>query len=131
MEKRSILAMIVLAMFAVIFFVVTSYSQDDVTTVEDSAFNEHMRPSVLFAHDEHNEQAEIEDCNVCHHLYEDGKLVEDESSEDFECSSPKCHASEQDSYPMTLVQAYHNRCKGCHLERKAGPVMCAECHPRN
>ena len=61
MEKRSIMAMIVVAMFAVVFFVVTSYSQDDVTTVEDSAFNEHMRPPVPFAHDEHNETAEIED----------------------------------------------------------------------
>ena len=129
MEKRSIMAMIVVAMFAVMFLVVASHSQDDVTSVEDSAFNEHMRPPVPFEHDTHNETAEIEDCNVCHHLYEDGKLVEDESSEDSECS--ECHTSEEDSYPISLVQAYHNRCKGCHMERKKGPVMCAECHPRN
>ena len=129
MEKRSLMAMIVVAVFGVMFFVVTSHSQDDVTTVDDSAFTEHMRPPVPFAHDEHNEAAEIDDCSVCHHLYEDGKLVEDESSEDYECS--ECHTSEQDSFPMALVQAYHDRCKGCHMERKAGPVMCAECHPRN
>jgi hypothetical protein len=130
MDKRSVMAMIVVAFLAFVFLIVTSYSQDDVTRVEDSAFKEkRMRPAVPFPHDEHNEQAEIEDCNVCHHVYEEGKLVEDESSEDSECS--ECHISEEDSYPISLVQAYHNRCKGCHLERKAGPVMCAECHRRN
>ena len=73
MEKRSIMAMIVVAMFAVMFLVVASHSQDDVTRVEDSAFNEHMRPPVPFEHDTHNESAEIEDCNCllqssCLHL---------------------------------------------------------------
>ena len=129
MEKRSVMAMIVVVLFSFVFLIVTSYSQDDVTRVEDSVFKERMRPAVPFPHDEHNEQAEIEDCNVCHHKFEDGKLVEDESSEDSECS--ECHVSKEDSYPISLVQAYHNRCKGCHLERKAGPVMCAECHPRD
>jgi hypothetical protein len=129
MEKRSVMAIIVVVMFAVIFFVVTSYSQDDITHVEDSAFEGHMRRPVPFAHDEHNEAAEIEDCNTCHHVFEDGKLAEYESSEDSECS--ECHASEEESYPISLVKAYHIRCKECHLERKAGPVMCAECHPKN
>ncbi|MBW1695323.1 MAG: cytochrome c3 family protein [Deltaproteobacteria bacterium] len=129
MEKRRVMTLAVVVVFAMIFLAVTSRSQEDVTHVQDSAFGQRMRPPVPFAHDEHNEQAEIEDCNVCHHLYdENGQLVEDESSEDSECS--ECHASNEQSYPITLVQLYHNRCKGCHLEKKAGPVMCAECHPR-
>jgi hypothetical protein len=129
MEKRSVMAIILVAMLACMILVVTTYSQDDVTHVEDSIFRKRMRPPVPFSHDEHNEQAEIEDCNVCHHVFEDGKLAEYESSEGSECS--ECHASEEDSYPMSVVKAYHNQCKGCHLEKKAGPVMCAECHPRN
>ena len=59
MDKRSVMAVVVLVIFALTFVVVVSYSQDDVTSVEDSAFNSRMRPQVLFPHDEHNEQAEI------------------------------------------------------------------------
>jgi hypothetical protein len=128
MEKRSVVAMIVIAMCAVMFWVVTSFSQEDVTNVADSVFEEPMRPAVPFSHDEHNEKAEIEDCDVCHHQYEDGELVEGESSEGTECS--ECHASENESFPMALVRVYHLQCKRCHLERRSGPVMCAECHPR-
>ena len=112
------------------FFVVFSgYSQDWITTVSDSAFQKKMRPPVPFAHDEHNEAAGIEEYNVCHHVYEDGKLMEYESSEGSECS--ECHGPENDGYPMDLVKAYHTLCKRCHLEKKAGPILCAECHPRN
>ncbi|HIJ56081.1 MAG TPA: cytochrome c3 family protein [Deltaproteobacteria bacterium] len=114
---------------AILIFGISVFSQEDVVTVEDSAFTERMRPPVPFKHDEHNETAGIDDCAVCHHQYEDGKLVEGESSEDKECS--ECHASEGDSYPISLVKAYHINCKRCHLEKKSGPVMCAECHPRN
>lgn len=114
---------------AILIFGISVFSQEDVVTVEDSAFTALMRPPVPFKHDEHNETAEIDDCAVCHHQYEDGKLVEGESSEDMECS--ECHASEGDSYPISLVKAYHINCKRCHLEKKSGPVMCAECHPRN
>ena len=129
MKKRNLMALILIAVFALIFLVVTSHSQEDVTTVNDSAFEKHMRPAVRFAHDEHNEKAEIEECNECHHVYKDGKKDEFSSSEDSECS--ECHASENDAYPISLVKVYHINCKGCHLERKSGPVMCAECHPKN
>ncbi|MBW2367801.1 MAG: cytochrome c3 family protein [Deltaproteobacteria bacterium] len=96
------------------------------TTVDDSAFAERMRPRVAFYHEDHNEKAELEDCATCHHLYEDGLLVEDESSEDMECSA--CHGKPEDKHQLSLVSIYHKQCKGCHLEQKAGPVMCSECH---
>ncbi len=132
MEKRvqtGVLFIIFIIAASIFFVAFSGYSQEEVTTVEDSALVKKMRPSVPFAHDEHNEAAEIEDCNTCHHVFEDGKLIEDESSEDSECS--ECHGAEGEEFPMELVKTYHLRCKGCHLEKKAGPVLCAECHPRN
>jgi hypothetical protein len=132
MEKRvqiGVLFIIFIVAASIFFVAFSGYSQEEVTTVDDSALAKKMRPPVPFAHDEHNEAAEIEDCNICHHVFEDGKPVEDDSSEDSECS--ECHGSEEENYPMELVKTYHLQCKNCHLEKKAGPVLCAECHPRN
>ncbi len=106
----------------------SAYSQEDIEFVEDSAFTDNMRPLPAFKHDEHNEMAGLE-CNECHHVYDDdGNLVEDESSEDQECS--ECHGAEGDEYPMELVRRYHLNCRGCHLSEKAGPVACGECHAK-
>jgi hypothetical protein len=105
----------------------SAYCQEDISFVGDSSFTERMRPSVPFLHDDHNEMANIEDCNECHHVWEDGKKLEWDSSEDKECS--ECHLS-QDSgdTDMDLIKAYHDMCKGCHMSQKAGPVQCSECH---
>jgi hypothetical protein len=107
----------------------TAYSQEDIEFVEDSGFASSMRPKPAFLHDEHNEKAGIDDCIECHHVYDDeGNLVEDESSEDQECS--ECHGAEGDEYPMDLVRHYHLNCRGCHQAVKAGPVACGECHAK-
>ncbi len=111
---------------AVAVIVVTAYSQENVKSVQDSAFKTKMRPGAVFFHDEHNKKAEIDDCGTCHHVYKDGVKVEDETSEDMECS--ECHRI--NGNPVPLVTKYHLRCKGCHEEKKAGPVMCSECHIR-
>lgn len=128
MKKRTAIIYIILSLFICIGAVISGYSQEDVTTVDDSAFTNKMRPTVPFMHDEHNETAEIEDCSVCHHVYEDGKKVEDESSEDMECS--ECHTPSKGHNPLSLVKVYHTQCKRCHQEKKAGPIMCGECHPK-
>lgn len=128
MKKRTMMATIFTAAIVFVFAVINAGSQDNVKSVQDSAFKKIMRPTVPFMHDEHNESAGIEECNVCHHVYEENKKVEDESSEDSECS--ECHADEGDKYPMSLVKAYHTLCKGCHKEQKTGPIMCGECHVR-
>ncbi len=128
MEKRKVTAYAVIALLVLLFAVISGYSQEDVETAEDSAFEEKIRPTVSFMHDEHNEKAEIEECNVCHHLYEEGEMVEDDSSEDQECS--ECHTLNKGENPMSLVKVYHLQCKGCHQEKKAGPIMCGECHKK-
>jgi hypothetical protein len=105
----------------------TAYAQEDIEFVDDSGFATNMRPLAAFKHDEHNEKAGIEDCIECHHVYDDaGNRLEDESSEDQECS--ECHGAEGDEYPMELVSRYHMNCKGCHQAEKAGPVTCGTCH---
>ncbi|MDQ7032309.1 MAG: cytochrome c3 family protein [Desulfonauticus sp.] len=94
-------------------------------------FKSPERPRVIFHHDLHNEKAHIENCSVCHHVYKNGKLVPDESSEDQPCSScHKVHPVKGDN-PISLREAYHKRCMGCHLKEKRGPVMCGECHKAN
>ncbi len=102
------------------------FSQDDVTAVQDSAFKERIRPRAVFFHEAHNEKANIEECSVCHHVYENGELIEDESSEDSECS--ECHVKTDDNVVFSLVKVYHQQCRGCHLDQKKGPIMCSECH---
>ena len=102
-------------------------AQEDITAVDDSGFVKRIRPDAVFNHEEHNEAAEL-DCAVCHHVYEDGELLEDETSEDSECS--ECHGDSDDPRNLDLVVKYHKRCKGCHEEEGSGPVVCSECHVR-
>ena len=128
MGKRIWMIFAVIILMSCLFAVMFGYSQEDVTHVEDSAFEKKTRPSVPFLHDQHNEQAEIDECNTCHHVYKDGEPDEYESSEGQECS--ECHTLNQGDNPISLVNFYHLQCKGCHQEQKAGPVMCSECHPR-
>lgn len=126
-EKRLWLAL-ALAVLGSVLIVISGFSQEDITTVHDSAFGERMRPAVSFKHDEHNEIAGIEDCITCHHVYEDGKKSEYDTSEGQECS--ECHTLKNPKNPIPLATAYHQQCKGCHVEKKAGPVMCGECHKK-
>lgn len=128
MGKKAVIIYMIIALFVCIAAVISGYSQEDVTTVDDSAFGKKMRPPVPFMHDEHNETAEIDDCSVCHHVYKDGKKDEEDSSEDQECS--ECHTLDKGAGPLSLVKIYHAQCKGCHLKKKAGPIMCGECHPK-
>jgi hypothetical protein len=117
-------AMTVICMLAF----VPAYSQEDIVVLKDEAFGKGQRPAAVFAHEDHNEKAEIEDCSVCHHVYKDGVKMEDESSEDSRCSD--CHNVEKGFLTRPLMKAYHDLCQNCHKENKAGPITCGECHPR-
>jgi len=116
------------AFFVAAFMVLSVHSQEDMTEVDPSVFMNPQRPAAVFKHDEHNETAGIEECNECHHVYEDGKLLEYESSEDMRCAD--CHGLEAEGNMPSLVKAFHGNCKGCHETQKSGPIMCGECHVR-
>ncbi len=129
MRRRTGALIIGMAVLACIFTFMPAFSQYDMTHLADDAFGEKQRPPAVFNHDQHNEIAEIYECNVCHHKYQDGELLEYESSEDMECSD--CH-NVKEGYPNPpLMKAYHDLCQGCHEERGAGPITCGECHPRD
>jgi len=111
-----------------VLLILTAFSQEDMAEVKDDGFQKRQRPPVVFNHDAHNETAEIEACSECHHLYENGQKLEDDSSEDQLCSD--CHSDKASDKKPRLRKAFHLNCKGCHLERKKGPIMCGSCHVR-
>ena len=127
--KLKKLILIVITILAITAFY--SFSQEDNhPTIDNTVFKNPQRTQALFDHDLHNEKAELEDdCSICHHVYEGGKLVSDESSEDSMCS--ECHslkATPENSTPLRM--AFHKKCKDCHFESNKGPVLCGECHIR-
>ena len=111
-----------------VFFLVSANSQEDMEVVDNNAFENPQRTSAVFAHDAHNEAAGIEECNECHHVYEDGQKLEYESSEDQQCG--ECHGMRDEGAMPSLTKAFHRNCKGCHIEKKNGPILCGECHRR-
>ena len=106
--------------------VTAGWAQEDMEFVDNSVFDNPQRTPSVFHHDEHNETAGIDDCAECHHVYEDGERLEDESSEDQSCSD--CHSLEGGDGQPSLIKAFHDKCKGCHQEEKKGPRLCGECH---
>ena len=104
-----------------------SESPSELERLDNMVFNTPRRPGAVFSHDDHNEMAGLDDCAVCHHLYENGKIVADESSEDSPCS--ECHAllpGPENRFSLSV--AFHKRCRDCHFESGIGPVLCGECH---
>ncbi len=110
----------------VISMIVQAYSQDEMEKIDNQVFKKPAYPQAVFIHDAHNETAGVEECNMCHHVYSDGVLMEDESSEDNSCSD--CHEIKPADNSLSLMKAFHGRCKTCHFEKKAGPIMCGQCH---
>ena len=103
-------------------------AQEDMIAIDNQVFGIPKRPPAVFEHDPHNELAAIEECNICHHIYEDGKLIEGESSEDQSCVD--CHEMQDAGQKPGLMKAFHTNCKSCHREKKKGPLMCGQCHVR-
>ena len=122
------LKLILIAPALIGMILLPAFSQEDMEVVDNEGFTKKQRPPVVFRHDEHNETAQIEDCSECHHVYENGQKLEDESSEDQSCSD--CHDEKGAENNPGLKKAFHSNCKGCHLEQKKGPIMCGKCHVR-
>lgn len=125
MNKKTMIRMaVIIALFTLPL--APAFSQEDSSVFNSEAFSSRQRLIPVFGHDEHMECADIEDCYVCHHLYENGKLVPEESSEDMTCS--ECHKVDPDNGSTKLLSAYHKLCQDCHWKQKKGPITCGECH---
>ncbi len=134
--KKRILITVTLAVLGVLVFSVWGIASGQnkgrgdtqvLSRIETTGFQHLKRPPALFDHDEHNDAAEIDDCAVCHHVWENGQLVADESSEDSPCS--ECHGL--DTGPensMALANAFHTQCRTCHIDGGKGPLLCGQCH---
>jgi len=125
--KRRFPVILVIAIIPFLM-ILPALGQEDMVVVEGDSFEDQRRPAAVFRHDDHNETAEIEECNECHHVYENGERVADESSEDQRCA--ECHTEKALDNQPGLRKAFHLNCKGCHQSKKQGPVMCGECHAR-
>jgi len=89
------------------------------------------RPAVTFLHNHHVETGLS--CKDCHHIYENGKNILDESkleegNKDIRCLN--CHGPKSG---LGLEQAFHKQCIGCHTKyqkekKKTGPQYCGGCH---
>ena len=126
MKRRFFL--LITAPLIIWFFMLPAFSQENLKYIDNSGFIHKERPLVIFPHDTHNEMAQIEACEECHHVYENGIKLEDESSEEQSCS--ECHELEDSGSRPGLKKAFHKNCKGCHVVKKKGPIMCGTCHDR-
>ncbi len=83
-------------------------------------FGDLERPPVAFDHGRHSTALGADQCKQCH-LIVDGKLT------------PSFAAMADDLDPEALMDASHDRCRGCHERRlsqglASGPLTCGECH---
>ena len=87
------------------------------------------KPPVQFSHRGH--EARRVACTQCHHEYQGRRNVWHEGQPVQKCRA--CHGLRPEARPPDLKNAYHRRCKGCHLRfkqqgRPAGPIECQGCH---
>lgn len=124
MLKNSLILLV--AALAALCFFGPAFSQGDMTVVNRDVFTAPRRPAAFFAHDQHNEKAQIEDCAACHHGETDGKMDAESTSEGTPCAD--CHPVVATPGKTPLMRAFHKQCAGCHMDKKAGPVACGQCH---
>ena len=119
-------------LFAIILAVILGLSTLDdgkaITFLSNDNFNNPQSPPSAFSHDFHDLDLKIK-CEECHHVYENGVLVKDKSSDKKRCI--ECHPLKaNDEFKVSLLEAFHTSCQGCHEKEEKGPLMCGECHRR-
>ena len=94
------------------------------------AQDKNQRPAVLFPHENH---MDVLECLDCHHDYENGENVLDESDLEEESPAARCDSCHDFYSPSALRSVFHSQCIGCHRKARikgeaAGPELCGECH---
>ncbi len=122
--------------FFICFVMVFAYFSDIYAENKEKSFMERQRPPVNFLDAMHDMHMDSYECLTCHHRYENGENVLDESeleegNPDISCSA--CHNSEA---KIELREAFHGQCIECHdrhNDQEGGslPILCGECHVRH
>ncbi len=108
------------------------HAQPDKIVLDHSkAFGNKGRSSVPFPHGRHIESGIA--CKDCHHVYENGKNVLDETKLEEGNQQIRCSACHRANSRPDLEEAFHEQCRGCHKQflkekKKTGPRFCGECH---
>jgi len=113
---------------AILAFAPAALCQDAVMLLNHQEFGKHQRPAVVFDHGAHSA---IIDCLRCHHDFD--AYSNNRGGEGQQCTN--CHDAYPDDGSLSLREAFHLQCKGCHESfisqgKGAGGVMCGECHVR-
>ena len=103
--------------------------------ISSELWGEKKYEDVTFAHNKHAVERNIA-CDHCHHVYEDGKNTWQKGQAVQKCA--ECHTSNitgkelreasEEEKKLSLYNAFHDQCRGCHKEQEKGPVKCTECH---
>jgi hypothetical protein len=92
------------------------------------------RAAMSFDYSLHGRHAQAfpEKCETCHHIWDEArqKLRYDKDKEE---ACRACHGAVDEEKKLSLANASHRSCIGCHLERSgkqldSGPVLCVRCH---
>ena len=105
--------------------------QDNILLDHSEVFIKRERPPVAFPHNRHME-GEFP-CKDCHHQYENGRNVLDESTLQEGNKGIKCSECHGGRGRIDLQRAFHHQCLSCHKKnekerKKTGPRFCGECH---
>ncbi len=99
----------------------------------NEAFGGLQRPGVMFTHEKHANL--YPNCTECHHVYEyrGSERVNAWAGEAQVCSD--CHKVREQGSLLSLRNALHENCVGCHRRLGGGsqgkaPLTCGKCHRR-
>jgi c(7)-type cytochrome triheme protein len=129
--KKAGLGMVVGLLFSLMVSLLAA-QPEQVTLDHREAFGKKQRPPVLFPHNRHME-GDLS-CKDCHHRYEQGKNILDESELEEGKPGIRCSECHDSKSSLKLREAFHRQCIDCHsildkAGKKTGPRLCGECHP--
>jgi c(7)-type cytochrome triheme protein len=99
---------------------------DQIQLDHTAAFGSKQRTSVTFPHMRHIETGLS--CKDCHHRYDQGKNVLEESDLNEGTPNIRCSECHSSASRFKLREAFHRQCMDCHSKKKTGPRFCGECH---
>ena len=126
--KGKCITVVLGGVIAAMMISILSAQPEKITLENVEAYKKKRRPPVHFPHEVH--MAGDLACTDCHHRYENGKNILDESELEEGTPNIQCRACHTTQSRVNLRRAFHRQCIGCHRREKRGPRLCGECHMR-